>query len=542
MASSQRLPRLRRDHDHERTALSRLMRSHEISLEGHLARVLAQAGRHAAQQHGAADVGHDLQAQLERTLYRALRPALIATAQAFSHRLRSSPKAAHAWQTKAFEDLDQAIARHIAEHAAEAVVDISRSTAEAIARVVSRAVAENLGQEETARLIVEATSGEIAMARARRIARTEIHFAAMYGQQAAAEASPLAFEKVWLSTEDHRTRYGHAKANGQRRPLNEEFEVLTATTAERDNGQVEHLQYPGDTSASPGMIINCRCVCMYEPLPYLKPQGDQAPAEPSTSPPRPDVPQSPDVTIDEPTDLPTEDPAPVTERDLEARPYERQAVTVYASGNVLSLDKDGTPRTGAMVHLVGPNDLYFSPDANEVDRDIAANAGGLLSLRRPVLWQIEIPAGPAFPPGLIEFGGAGISINSGVGRFGLVPLKVRAVRKERWGQVAPKPNVELDAEQIDLIQRVIDAVDVMRDAREMQYALFGVFPTLPDSVRATLTDTRWTKPSLARYLERLIAGSIQDEPGTGEPDTQARVIVVDAVADLAAAVPEGFQE
>lgn len=610
-----RLPAARRDRNVERAAQSRLLLAHERALEARVAQIVAQLGRQAAQAHRHGEDITPVVAAYARSLRDAIRASLTATALDFGHRLMTAPKAAHAWEAKAFEDLDSAIARHMTQHAAEAVVGISESTRAAIARVVAGGIAENLGQEEIAARIVEATSGEIAMARARRIARTEVHFAAMYGQQQAAEASPLAFDKEWLATEDARTRKHHAEAHGQRVPLTASFAV----------GDVR-LRYPGDTAGPPGEIINCRCVCLYEPLPY--PKGEE---------PRPEVvqraPQQDQDGAEQVDDTPSGSPAVVqpdlvTDRDLEARPHERPAVTLYAAGALLSLDDDSTPRVGDVRHLVGPADLYLSPDAPEIDRQIASNPGGLFT-RRPILWQITIPAGPWLPEKLVEVAGAGWVIASGVGRFGLVPLTVRRVRKMRWGEIAPKGPVDpfarftedalrwierqlariedAPAQPDDVARRLAAALE--RDAGDAStiadlvdrdwttesllhylaglvaedlspYARAAVTAALhrlespavadgavradeiaqsiavyllgerqleegartPGFVLRDLADTRWTKPTLARYLRRLLDGDLQDQPEPGEPPVDARVIVVEAEADILAAVPEGYQD
>jgi hypothetical protein len=249
------LPRLSTRRTYERAALSRLQYAHELALEAHLAQALANIGRVASR---AYRQGSNIEKSvISRTFAIVLRPSLVATARAFEDRLVSHPKCAHAFETKAFEDLDGAIAEFMGEHAAEAIVGISETTRRAILNAIEQGQAEGLSVEEIARDIVEATAGEIGLARARRIARTETHAAAMYGQQAAADASPLEFTKTWLATEDHRTRKDHAEANGQTVALDEPFVI----------GEDGHrLMYPGDTSAPPGQIINCRCVALYEPV------------------------------------------------------------------------------------------------------------------------------------------------------------------------------------------------------------------------------------------------------------------------------------
>lgn len=595
------LPALSRDRAVERAIQSRLQLAHEIALERQLARVIAAAGRRAAQAARHGERADRALGDVAGDIARVLVPSLMAAARDFGARVVQAPRSKHAFpfEHKAFEDLDGAIRRHIETDTARRVVAISESLREAIRQVVEAAVAEGIesvGEEELARRIVEATSGEIGMARARRIARTEIHNAAMFGQQAAAEASPLAFEKVWLATEDARTRKSHADANGQRVALDEPF------TLTRDDGSEVRLMYPGDVTAPPGETINCRCTCLYEPLPIAKEPSQGDIAQPEEPP----------------------GPQPLPARDLEAHPYEREATTVWAAGATLSLSSDGTPRTGDRLDLIGPNTFYNTPDAPEVDRVIAASPATLLGTRRPVLWKVDVPAGAIIPDGLVDELGAGIVVNSGVGRFGLAALVVTAVRKTRWGEAAPKDAVDPDrhlseaardeiikliaslegrretganeaartlADRLDRegnapsvwivrlretdwdandlvmflgemqqeglslsaqawVGAALNSIDVIwvppkKKARELAEILarylegeakLGEFNLTPPSVIRALYDTPWTKQSLARYLERLLAGDLRDEPGPGEPDEHARVILVEATLDLRSAI------
>jgi len=241
----------------ERAAQTRLVLSHELALQAHTARVLAGLGRRAA--HGYRKDGHDGVQEallpLRGELARMLRPSLVSTARAFADRLTHTPKSAHGLERKAaFDDLDSSIRDYMGEHTAEAVVGISDTTRALVMNAIIQGEDENQSVEEIAKAIVEATSGEIGLARARMIAITETHGAAMFGQQAAAEASPLAFNKTWLATEDHRTRPDHAEANGQTVALEEPFTV----------GGIE-MDYPGDFKAPPEQIIRCRCIALYEP-------------------------------------------------------------------------------------------------------------------------------------------------------------------------------------------------------------------------------------------------------------------------------------
>lgn len=84
-----------------------------------------------------------------------------------------------------------------------------------------------------------------------RIARTETTSASNYSAIKTAEMSDLVLDKIWISVQDNRTRitpYDHLDMNNQKQELGKPFFV---------GG--ENINYPGDTKASAGNIINCRC-------------------------------------------------------------------------------------------------------------------------------------------------------------------------------------------------------------------------------------------------------------------------------------------
>ena len=84
------------------------------------------------------------------------------------------------------------------------------------------------------------------------IARSECVASSNYASIQAAQNSGLTLNKVWLATEDARTRPAHAEADGQEVGMDEQFDV---------GG--EKLDYPGDSSGSPENIIQCRCSVYY---------------------------------------------------------------------------------------------------------------------------------------------------------------------------------------------------------------------------------------------------------------------------------------
>ena len=93
--------------------------------------------------------------------------------------------------------------------------------------------------------------------RALTIARTEALSAYNGGKNSSFIAyansfgGPDGFEKIWLATHDHRTRFTHTERGGgdrQRVPLLDKFVI----------GGVP-LLYPGDPEGPPQEVINCRC-------------------------------------------------------------------------------------------------------------------------------------------------------------------------------------------------------------------------------------------------------------------------------------------
>jgi uncharacterized protein with gpF-like domain len=92
--------------------------------------------------------------------------------------------------------------------------------------------------------------------RARTVARTEtmgaVNAGALRSAQLEAEArGDVAPFKVWLSTDDTRTRPTHVDADGQRTLLSEPFRVGGAS-----------LMFPGDPNGPADEVIQCRCTIL----------------------------------------------------------------------------------------------------------------------------------------------------------------------------------------------------------------------------------------------------------------------------------------
>ena len=63
------------------------------------------------------------------------------------------------------------------------------------------------------------------------------------------EEQGVVTKKVWIATGDNRTRDWHLEMDGQERDVDEDFE----------DGLGNLIQYPGDPSAEPETVYNCRC-------------------------------------------------------------------------------------------------------------------------------------------------------------------------------------------------------------------------------------------------------------------------------------------
>lgn len=138
---------------------------------------------------------------------------------------------------------------------AKRVTSISTTTRNKLSRIIDKGTREGLGERELGGLIEERIGGDFGARRARTIARTETHAASQDAQFEVAQDSGLSFVKEWVAVTDDRTREDHAEANGQQVAMHETFKVGD-----------DELLYPGDPSGSPEEVINCRCVCVYEPV------------------------------------------------------------------------------------------------------------------------------------------------------------------------------------------------------------------------------------------------------------------------------------
>jgi Phage Mu protein F like protein len=144
--------------------------------------------------------------------------------------------------------------------------------------VIEQAATQGLSIPNTASEIVAAVDGTSG-ARATALARTDLIGLANGASQAVATDTFVGRDdvlKVWLATEDDRTRDTHVDANGQEQQLNEYFDV---------GGYP--LMYPGDPDGPDEEVINCRCTQIYSGSPAGNEQAEEEEGEAFTVRPAP---------------------------------------------------------------------------------------------------------------------------------------------------------------------------------------------------------------------------------------------------------------
>jgi len=135
------------------------------------------------------------------------------------------------------------------------IVLVTENTKKGVRAAVAAALKEGTPIPQFAREL--SYMPDFSMRRATLIGRTEIISASNAGSVLGAQASGVPTRKIWLSTQDDRTRDLHIMVSGQKVPnLETPFKV-----------GADEMQYPGDSSlgAAASNTINCRCTVIYEP-------------------------------------------------------------------------------------------------------------------------------------------------------------------------------------------------------------------------------------------------------------------------------------
>ncbi len=164
-------------------------------------------------------------------------------------------KSMHIIETKTLmDDFWRFMTFWITTNSAKQVQKVNNTTKKILRNIINKSIDTGDTNEQTARKIREV--GEIStITRARTIARTETHTAAMKSTKEAMGATRQIRMKEWISANDSRTRtkmFDHRKADGEHIGF-DDFFVNTD----------EALEYPGDFRGSAGNIINCRCGVLY---------------------------------------------------------------------------------------------------------------------------------------------------------------------------------------------------------------------------------------------------------------------------------------
>jgi uncharacterized protein with gpF-like domain len=137
--------------------------------------------------------------------------------------------------------------------AAMKVVQVSTTTVAKIRLELTEGVAQGESIPQLASRIDSLYLDQIIPNRSTVIARTEVVASSNYASIESAKQSGLTLNKVWLATEDARTRPAHVEADGQEVAMDEKFNV-----------DGEELDYPGDSTASAANVCNCRCTTYYK--------------------------------------------------------------------------------------------------------------------------------------------------------------------------------------------------------------------------------------------------------------------------------------
>jgi uncharacterized protein with gpF-like domain len=163
-----------------------------------------------------------------------------------------------------FERIMQEFVR---QFGAQRVTRVIETTRVQLQGIIERGIQEGLGVDALGARINEQI-GSLSKMRARLIARTETHTAAMHASQEVAKTATMPMQRRWVSVFDHRTRdfgEGDGKADqANHRIMNE----VTVQPGERfavpnSMGGVDLMDGPGDPTAPGYQTIQCRCSLVY---------------------------------------------------------------------------------------------------------------------------------------------------------------------------------------------------------------------------------------------------------------------------------------
>jgi uncharacterized protein with gpF-like domain len=157
---------------------------------------------------------------------------------------------------KADIDFEMIINQWLNSNAGLRIVSVHQTLIESIIKVIQQGYNDNISVADITRNLQQRFGWY--KAQALRIARTETTTATNYATMLAAENSEYELDKMWISTQDIRTRrppkslFDHLDMNGQ---------VVNAEQPFFVGG--EEIMYPGDPTGLAGNIINCRCKIVF---------------------------------------------------------------------------------------------------------------------------------------------------------------------------------------------------------------------------------------------------------------------------------------
>ncbi len=266
-------PTSERARQRERAAQLRLLALIERAATARFSREFNRLGRELARmfrEFGALIMLDDALLEHERRLTTILDRLYTDTGAMFGSRIRNAVGKAyaggllHKQEDNGQESLfNLAMRQFIDGQSGARIAEITNTTRLQIQGALAEIDVEGLGELPGAKLIERATGGLIGRKRAAGIARTEGHTGSQFAAQTQIDQLGVEYFKRWVSVQDARTRdrddaFNHRAANGQRVPRGEQFKI------KKQGGGVELLNFPGDPKGSPGNIINCRCVQVFE--------------------------------------------------------------------------------------------------------------------------------------------------------------------------------------------------------------------------------------------------------------------------------------
>jgi hypothetical protein len=137
----------------------------------------------------------------------------------------------------------------------KSVIPISQTTRDQIQAVLEQAIREGWGYDKIASVLQDP---KLLLWRARRIVRTENTLASYFGLRLATEKSEYETGKEWIAANDHRTRHGHRRVDGE--VVDEEGRFAVGVYTHKGVLiRTEMMFGPGDPNASAENVINCRC-------------------------------------------------------------------------------------------------------------------------------------------------------------------------------------------------------------------------------------------------------------------------------------------